>query len=294
MKSSFLAIVLGLCIIPCSIQAFALAQSTDRSTEGLLVSPSKFKLLATNIHHQGESCSPSDKTDNVFSDKNEIIKVGNNIYYQAHRFYRGGRGDGLVVENFAAQTCRIYPMFGLAKAAGWFNLKSNETVSSMPNATGGLFRVGDTLWMGSNGFGVAIFDVERETWSRFDLKSSVIAGDHLHINYADDDYVFVSRGEFPDASLHVYSVKQNKWLGLKAVSTKLVREYGYTTGMVQVPVNHGMFAKADYMPIDWTFMGLTAMLTNNGQTYLFEKKFSETKTVFEISKSQLEQVFLKK
>jgi hypothetical protein len=135
--------------------------------------------------------------------------------------------------------------------------------------------------------------LERKTWSRFDLKSPVIAGDHLLINYADDDYVFVTRGEFPDASLHIYSVKQNKWLGLKAVATKMFRQYGHTTRIVQVGVDHRSYAKAKHIPIDWTFMGLTATLINNGQTYLFEKKFSETKTVFEISKSQLEAAFSK-
>ena len=105
--------------------------------------------------------------------------------------------------------------------------------------------------------------------------------------------MFVTRGEFPGASLHIYSLKQNRWLGLKAISTELVREFGYTTGMVQVGVDHRSFAKQKYLPIDWTLMYPEITPTNNGESYLFERKFAETKTAFEISKSQLEQVFMK-
>jgi hypothetical protein len=73
-----------------------------------------------------------------------------------------------------------------------------------------------------------------------------------------------------------------------------VREYDNNIGfMVQVFVDHRIFAKQEYMPIDWTFMGLQVTETSNGKSYLFEKKFSESKTVFEISKLQLEQVFVK-
>lgn len=291
MKTTLLlALFLGI------LSAVASGQVSNKSTDSLLVAPSKFKLLATSVSYQGRTCSPRDTTDKVYSDSSEVITVSGDTYFQAHRFYRYGRGEGLVAENFAAKTCRIYPMFGLAEAAGWFKRKEGE--GGMPDATGGLFRVGNSLWMGSNGIGVAVFDLERKTWSRFDLKSSVIAGDHVYVNYADDNYAFVTRGEFPNASLHIYSVKQNKWLGLKAVSTNLVSEYGYNWDggglpTVQVMVDHRVFAKQRYLPIDWTFMGLRVTQTNNGKTYIFEKNFSETKTVFEISKSQLEQVFMK-
>lgn len=261
-------------------------QISNKSTALLLVSPTKFKLQSTNVVYQGETCSPSDKTDKVYSDSSEVIRIGDDIFYQAHRFYRHG-SDGLVVENFLARTCRIYRMSDLAKAAGWFNHKESD--DSVPDSTRGLYRVRNTLWMGSNGIGIALLDLEKKTWSRYDLKSNVIAGDHLNINHADDDYAFVTRGEFPGASFHIYSVKQNKWLGLKAVSTKLVSEYGYTTELVQVPVDHRFYAKQKYIPIDWTFMGLDVI--DKGKSYLFENKFSETKTVFEIDKSELERIF---
>jgi hypothetical protein len=286
MKRTFLLAFLGVIL-----SVAGNGQTNKKLTDPLFVAPSKFKLLATDVYYRGENCSLSDKTDGVFSDSSEVIRVAGDVYYQAHRFYRTSRGDGLVAENFAAKTCRVYRMFGLAEAAGWF--KPKERGVGMPNATNGLFQVGNSLWMGSNGIGIAVFDVERKTWSRFDLKSPVVAGDHVGVDYADDNYVFVTRGEFPGATLHIYSVKQDRWVGLKAVSTELVREFGYTTGMVQVGVDHRVFAKQKYLPVDWTLMYPEITLSNNGESYLFEKKFAETKTAFEISKIQLKQVFMK-
>ncbi len=267
-------------------------QTNNQLTDPLLVVPGNFKLLATNVSYEGENCSPSDQADEVYSASSKVIRVGDNIYYEAHRFYRNSRGEGLVAENLAAKTCRVYPLFALAEAAGWFIRP--EDGAGTPDATNGLFRVGNALWMGSNGIGIAVFDLRRRTWSRFDLKSSVVAGDHLGVNYADGNYVFVSRGEFPGASLHIYCVKQNRWLGLKAISTALVREFGYTTGRVQVGVDHRNFAKQKYLPVDWTLMYPEITPLNGGEGYLFERKFAETKTAFEISKSQLEEVFMKR
>ncbi len=83
-------------------------------------------------------------------------------------------------------------------------------------------------------------------------------------------------------------------MGLKAISTELVREYGYTTGMVQVGIDHRQFAKQKYLQADWTLMYPDVNLIDNGKAYLFEKKFSENKTAFVISKSQLEQLSLRK
>jgi hypothetical protein len=84
----------------------------------------------------------------------------------------------------------------------------------------------------------------------------------------------------------------NKWLGLKAVSTQLVREDGFNWNgdgllMVQVIVDHRVFAKQEHMPIDWTFMGLQVTEISGGKSYLFEKNFSETKTVFESASHSL-------
>lgn len=266
---------------------FATAAEAQNAGE-LIVVASKFKLVAENVAYEGEACTPSDKTDKIFADNAEAVKIGNDRFYQGHRFWSVSRGEGLIVENSVAQTCRKFPLSGLAISAGWIKERSE-----VPDSTRGLFRVGQNLWMGSNGIGAAVFNPERKTWSRFDLKSNVVGGDHLQLDYADDEYVFITRGEFPGASLHVYSVRQNRWLGIKAVPTKMVREYGYTTGAVQINVDHRAFAKSKHIPIDWTFMGITAKLIDDGKSYLFEKPFSDSKTVFEIKKSQLEKAFSK-
>jgi hypothetical protein len=94
-------------------------------------------------------------------------------------------------------------MFGLAERAGWFKPKEDE--GGTPDATRGLFRVGNSLWMGSNGIGVAVLDLKRKTWSCYDVKPSAVASDHVGIDYADNNYVFVTRGEFPGASAHLLS-----------------------------------------------------------------------------------------
>jgi hypothetical protein len=267
-------------------------QVKTKSDNLLLVSPSKFKLQAANIVYQGETCAPSDKTDEVYG-SSEVIRFGNEVFYESHRFSQASRDDGLVVENFLNQTCRLYRMFGIAETAGQFNHDQYRLdIGTPPDATRGLYRVRNTLWMGSDGIGVAVLDLKKKTWSRYDLKSNVEAGDHLSLDYADDDYVFVTRGEFPGVSFHIYSVKRNKWLGLKAVSTKIATEYGYETAVVQITVDHRPYAKKEYMPIDSCFIGLEVI--DNGRSYLVVKRFSETKTVFKIDKSQLEQVFKRK
>ena len=69
----------------------------------LMVSPSKFKLLTTDVSYQGETCSPSAATDTAYLGRVEVIRIGHEAFYQANRFYRNDRGDGLVVENFEAR-----------------------------------------------------------------------------------------------------------------------------------------------------------------------------------------------
>lgn len=286
MKTAILTTFLSIAIF-----ITATAQVNNKPRKSLLVAPSKLKLLATNVVYQGEECSPY-KGAELRSEWSKPIVIGDNVYYEAHPFYRIGR-DGLAVENFGAKTCRVYRMSGLAEVAGWF--KRNEK-SPVQAKTLGLFKVGNTLWMGSHGIGVAVFDLERKTWSRFDLKSS-FHDNFVDVRYADDNYAFVSGGEPSGASYSIYSVKQNKWLELKAVSTKLIHEYGNNFGGMDsipasVPVDHSIFAHAAYMPMNEGFWSVRP--SGNGESYLFETRFSEkSKTVFEISKSQLEQVFKK-
>jgi len=266
------------------------AQVKSTSSELLRMEASGFKLVGSKIKYEGETCYPDNITDEAYLDfagdksSPEVINIGNEKFFESHRFYRHGRGDGLAVENYSARLCRLYRMFGIYESTS-----KRKQDGSTPDATRGLFRVGDNLWMGSNGIGAAVLDLKTRTWARYDLKSNAIPGDHLAVNYADEDYVFITRGEFPNALFHIYSIKRDKWLRLASVSTRLVSEYGHSSGTVQISVDHSIYAKRPQMPIDWTFMGI--QVTNKESSYLFEKKFTTSKTAFEIDKSELEKAF---
>ncbi len=251
--------------------------------------PSSFRLQAANVAYNGEACIGGYKVADAGNSFGRIVKIDNVAYYDPVGFSQTARGDGFVKDELPSGTCTIFRMSGLASAGGWpYRDREDMTV---PDSIRGLYRVKDTLWMGSNGVGVAVYDLSTGKWSRYDLKSTVVPGDHLGVDYADNDYAFITRGEFPGASVHIYSVKLDKWLGLKAVSTKRFSEYGYTTGNVQVHVDHRFFARAETMPIDWTFMGIKPELIDNGSAYRISKAFSENKTIFTISKADLTQAF---
>ena len=116
-------------------------------------------------------------------------------------------------------------------------------------------------------------------------------GDHVGVDFADKDYVFVTHGEFPAAKLHIYSVKLDKWLGLKSVPTRLMREYGGNSGMVQVIVNHRQFADKEFFPIDWTMMSPSVSWSQETDTYAVEKDLGAGKTIFLLPKKELDQAF---
>lgn len=273
-----------LCLIFCAIVANAV------DLPALRMVPSSFRLQAADINYQGENCSGGYRITETDITSGKVLKVGDTAYYDPGPLYQTARGDGFVVDRLFDGTCTIFRMSGLVKTGGWQYRDPDDL--KVPDSIRGLFKVKDTVWMGSNGIGLAVYDLTKKTWSRIDLKSTVVSGDHLNLDYADEDYVFVTRGEFPGASVHVYSVKLNKWLGLKAVSNKLFSEYGYTTGIVQVNVDHRQLAKANYFPIDWTFMGIRPALVDDGSAYRISKWFSENnKTVFTIAKAQLEDAF---
>jgi hypothetical protein len=59
---------------------------------------------------------------------------------------------------------------------------------------------------------------------------------------------------------------------------------------VSVEVDHRVFASQKYIPFN-SFGNLEVI--DKGESYLFENKFSESKTVFEIDKTEFERVFKK-
>lgn len=230
------------------------AQTNNKLSELLVVSPSRFKLQATNVQFQGQVCSPINSQKNTYiSNWVKPITVGNNNYYEALGLYIPSLSEGLVVENVVDNTCRIYQMSELAKFAGWF--KKKERGDDIWDRTIGIAQVENSLWIGGDGVGVVVFDLDQKTWSRFDLKSSVTPRETTFVRYGDNDYVFVSRGEASSNSFQIYSVKHNKWLRLDSVSSTLVREYGFETGLVSVPTDHRMYAGLKYLPISPKYYG---------------------------------------
>jgi len=275
--------------------AFTLALSfvsVSQATQGgeLAFVPSKLNAKERNVSYKGKTCSPSDPDSKVFSDTAEgVVRVGDEIFYQAHPFYVTGRGDGLVVEDTGKHTCQIYPMFSIAEAGGWYSRKN--PADSTPDATLGLHRVGNKLWIGSNGVGVMVFDIKSRKWSRYDAKGQAIPGDHIGVNFADKDFVFVTHGEFPIAGFHIFSIKRNKWLGLKSVPTRLMRSYGSNTGMVQVIVNHRQYADKEFFPVDWSMMFPDISWSEADGAYIVEKDLGGGKTIFILPKIELERMF---
>jgi len=265
--------------------------SQTHMKDELVFGPSKLRQKQTGVVYTGRACWPSQPDSRVFSDRSEAVRVADEIFYESHRFY-AGRGDGLVAEDRGRNICRIYPMFAIAQAGGWYAPK--EPNGSTPDATHGLHRVNDKLWMGSNGVGVMVLDLKDRTWSRYDSKDKAIPGDHVGVDFADEDFAFVTRGEFPDALLHIYSVKRDKWLSLKSVPSRLMRGYGTNVSQtvdVQVFVDHRVYAKGEFFPIDWSMMYPHVSWSSGDAAYVVEKDLGRGKTIFTLPKVELEKAF---
>jgi hypothetical protein len=259
----------------------------------LRVSASQFKLRAEGARYAGI-------TEEIASDaasvkwRRENLKqlvVGDTAFYVAHRI-PGLDYEGLAAENLSTGKWTVYPMFHLAIAAGWYNPKGEKRDGNYPDAINGLHKVGERLWMGSNGVGVIAYDTKKKSWSRYDISEETIEGQHMTVWYADEEYLFVTPGEFPSARLHVYSMKQDKWLRLDAVPTRNVIAYGQTGPYTQVTIDHEQFAKQEYLPIDWSIALLSKVSLIDGHTYLLRKRFSvDSSTAFKIPRQQLKNAF---
>jgi hypothetical protein len=261
----------------------------NSETAPLIVSPSKFRLVASEIKFDGRKTFPNPKVKQSNTETKDIIIIGDKAYFGPFDHLYEFSYEGLLEQDLKTDTCQMYSMLELANSARWFI--SDGRKLDMPNGIYGLHRSGDELWMGTSGIGFIVFNTKTRLWSRYDRKITAVPGDHANVDFADRDYVFFTAGEFPGAAMLIYSRKLNKFLRVDYVSTKLFSEFGGTSGMVQVPVNHRPLSAKPYIRIDWTFM-LPKVTSGDGQSYTFEKDFGESKTVFIITKKQIESAFL--
>ena len=259
-------------------------------TAPLIVSPSKFKLIASKIKFEGRKTFPNPKIKQLNAESDGVIIIGNKAYFGPFDHLYEFSYEGLLEQDLMADTCQMYSMLELANSAKWFISDGNKL--DMPNGIYGLHRSGDDLWMGTSGIGFIVFNTKKRLWSRYDRKIPAIPGDHANVDFADQDYAFLTAGEFPGAAMLIYSKKLNKFLKVDYVSTKLFSQFGYTTGIVQIGVNHRVLSSKPYMKIDWTFMLPKVNPGNNGNSYIFERSFSESKTVFTLTKKQIENAFI--
>lgn len=158
-------------------------------------------------------------------------------------FYDQTPYDGLIEERTATQEFTLYLPFTLAIHAGWFTPKDN---TYLPNGVRGVFRSGDSIWLGTNGVGVLEYNFVNRTWSRHDLKPTPIPGHHMMVFYADADYIFACHG----AAMHAYSMRERRWIQIDRISTRnSVLGHAPESVMVPMPWDYRHFASAEYIPI---------------------------------------------
>ena len=278
--------------LPFLFTADAVGQASCSDQALLLTGPSEFRLLATDVSYGGQEDAPY--TTRQAEDLRRGVMTKHTVYYDASGIGLGFNHGGLAAESLSNSSWRVYPMFGLALSAGWYKPEGNEADGGYPENIRGLFRVGNTLWMGSDGVGIITFDLKKKTWSRFDLKANPIPGHHMNLMRADQEYAFIGVGEFPGGGLYVYSMKKRRALRLRAVPTACVSSYGNNSGeLVQIGLNHLSNVKDGFLPIDWSLVHFDVVTPiNRKQAYRFEKHVSQrSKTIFTITKRQLARAF---
>lgn len=145
--------------------------------------------------------------------------------------------------------------------------------------------------MGTEGFGVLVFNIPRKLWTRFDRAAEPVPSRYMDtIFYADEDYIF-------GGSLQVYSRKLKRWLKVEAIPTRYVRSFGYSGPYVQAPWSLTQFAKEKYLPLTpYPYnMALSwpkeLRLRDDGAAYIFTYEPDDAPTEFIIEKWQLEWAF---
>ncbi|NQU75216.1 MAG: hypothetical protein HQ546_02740, partial [Planctomycetes bacterium] len=228
-------------------EAAAKAPPARRPAKGappLRTSPSPFRLRASGVKYVG-AVLPRPPAG---PDGRKIVLAG-------VAYYRSIMAGGFVAEDLAAKKARVYPMFGLAIAAGWYKMKDS---GYLPSDIRGLYRQGKLLWMGSNGVGVIVYDTKAKTWARHDVKGVPVRGHHVTVFHADSEFAFAAHGWHPEVpiaepSLHVFSVKHKRWLRITGIPSKDALRLGHSEGLI---VSRGWdyrpYGRQEYVPLGGT------------------------------------------
>ena len=226
-----------------------------------------------------------------------VTVAGEKLVYNGVAYYFSDDDlDGLVAEDLKSRALVIYEPTELAITAGWLKKRvrrkeSKDDDDTVCNNVRGYARVGDVIWMGTDGFGILAFDTKRKEWARYDVEAQPRPGrDSASIFYADEDYLFVG-------GFHIYSNKQKRWLRVDGVPTRYVHSLGYSGMYVQVMWDLRRYAREKYLPLseypNSLALGMPRKVTlrEDGEAYIFKFGQGEAYTQFTIEKWQLEWAF---
>lgn len=249
--------------------------------------PSPVKLVASGINFKGEKCEYFDGIKNEPEETNRLVKIGDEIF--RYSIYSYPYEDGFKRYRTKEKTCTDYPLGDLAELNGWFKRDKDDSIGMLDGTTA-LRNIGGKLWMGSYAVGILVFDPKTGKFSRHDTQLETKGRNRLHIYYADDDYLF--------AGITIYSFKRKTWRQMISAPRRAFAQFGYTPEAirqsVQVSVDHRPYASQPFITLEWTFLPDTVSVSDDGETYIFERSFGsfdDSKTIYKITKTELEKFF---
>ena len=270
----------------------------------LRVDASPMRLRASGVAYAGVT-KDMDLEDLARARKDEFwqeVQWKDTTFFPAHFLSLDG---GLGAYTPGAKTWTWYPMSALAVAAKWYvALKDDDDLSADIH---GVAIGGGRVWMGSIGIGIVAKDLRDGTWSRYDVKAQGLPGIHSMVLYADDEYVIgksggpsggwmerlpgVREGDLGPA-LEVYSLRQDRWLRVRAVPRSNVVAFGWSgTEGVSMPCDTREYATVPFLPLELCTWPLYGKAASGG--YELGRDFSEPGSPirFVIRKDQLATAF---
>jgi hypothetical protein len=208
------------------------------------------------------------------------VEAGDTVFYRA--FFLGWYSDGLAAWHAPTRTWRSWRMSALAEAGGWYGAERGP--DTIADDVRGLAGTRARVWMGTNGVGIVVLDVQSRRWSRYDVQWRAEPGRQNWIRYADDEYVFASGGavsrataaddEQYDAGLQVYSIARDRWVRIAAVPRASVISLATNRGLpVAMPCSQERYDRAAYVPLRECSAHHADRVVRHGDAYEFELTF---------------------